>query len=216
MTISSIVASDIIPLKKRGLIQGLVNSARTHAACNIPLTFLLICSLLWLSVVTAFVSPRPPLLTNIRSAVGSGLGAPLGGYIASRFDWRWAFLGQVPFLIAAWILIFSFVRYTLPSQLPLSRKSFQRIDWLGSLTLVCCISGLLLALSFNNNENLPWSNPKVWGSFAGFIVFLAAFITVEARLSPFPVMPLRILASRSPLCIALGNFLMAATSFISE
>lgn len=58
MTISSIVASDIIPLKKRGLIQGLVNSARMHAAYDATLTFPVICSLLWLSVLTAcFITP---------------------------------------------------------------------------------------------------------------------------------------------------------------
>lgn len=113
MSLSSCIASDIIPLKKRGLIQGIV---------------------------------------NIFYGIGAGLGAPLGGAVVARFDWRWAFLAQVPFLVTSWILIFIFVKYKLPGQSSTTKAAFKQIDWPGSATLIVCISSLLLGLSFKNNQ----------------------------------------------------------------
>ena len=184
MTISSIVASDIIPLKKRGLIQGLVN---------------------------IFLYWRKPRLihdttgiVNIFYGIGAGLGAPLGGVVVARFDWRWAFLAQVPFLVTSWILILIFVKYKLPGQSSTTKAAFKQIDWLGSATLIVCISSLLLGLSFKNNQvdsasaglfssaktvvqGLPWSSYKVWVSLTSFVVFLFGFVAVEAYVSPTPV-----------------------------
>ena len=138
--------------------------------------------------------------------------------IVGRFHWRWAFLVQVPPLAVAWILIFIFVRYSLPGQARTMKSAFKQIDWLGSAALILCISGLLLSLSFRNNQvdrllpasmmkcqlytvkNLPWSDPKVWATMTTFVVFLVAFVTVEAFVCPNPVMPLRILSSRSTIC----------------
>lgn len=161
MALSSIIASDIVPLKKRGLIQGIV---------------------------------------NIFYGLGSGIGAPLGGFIVSRSNWRSAFLIQVPFLLLAWVLVFIFVRYKLPTQVDNKAKAMKQVDWLGSATLVVCISGLLLGLSWKNNEGYEWKNVRVWGSALAFLLGLAAFIGVEAKVAANPVMPLRILSHRSPIC----------------
>ena len=161
MTLSSIVASDIIPLKKRGLIQGIV---------------------------------------NIFYGLGSGLGAPLGGLIVSKYSWRVAFLAQVPLLCIAWVLVLLFSKYRLPGEKPSAKSAFKQVDFAGSLSLMICIAGFLLGLSFKNNFSLPWSDAKVWGSLVVFVVFLAVFIFVEARVSSNPVMPLRILSHRSPIC----------------
>ncbi|CAD6578235.1 MAG: hypothetical protein CYPHOPRED_000485 [Cyphobasidiales sp. Tagirdzhanova-0007] len=192
MALAATIASDIIPLRRRGLLQG---------------------------------------FANICAGLGQGLGGPLGGMIVGRFHWRWAFLVQVPPLAVAWILIFIFVRYSLPGQARTMKSAFKQIDWLGSAALILCISGLLLSLSFRNNQvdrllpasmmkcqlytvkNLPWSDPKVWATMTTFVVFLVAFVTVEAFVCPNPVMPLRILSSRSTICIAMSNFLLSMISY---
>ena len=123
---------------------------------------------------------------------------------------------QVPFLLLAWMLVFIFVRYTLPGQATSKRGAFKEIDWFGSITLIICISAFLLALSFKNNLSLPWSDPKVWASLIVFVAFLVIFILVEAYVSINPVMPLRILSHRSPICIAFSNFLFSALNFSSK
>lgn len=118
----------------------------------------------------------------------------------AKYDWRFAFLIQVPFLALAWILVFLFVRYTLPGQVSSKREALRQIDWLGCVSLIVCISSFLLSLSFKNNFSLPWSDPKVWATMLSFVVFLFVFVAVEAFVSPNPVMPLRILSHRSPIC----------------
>lgn len=91
-------------------------------------------------------------IVNVFYGIGSGLGAPLGGIIVSRFDWRWAFLIQIPPLILAWFLVFFFVKYSLPGEVKGTKAALKQIDWLGCITLVVCISGFLLCLSFKNNQ----------------------------------------------------------------
>ena len=183
MTISSIVASDIIPLKKRGLIQGIVNIfyGLGESACSIYFERVLA------NIVILF-------------HVGAALGAPLGGLIVAKYDWRFAFLIQVPLLALAWILVFLFVKYTVPGQVTSKKAALKQIDWLGCISLIICISSFLLSLSFKNNFSLPWSDPKVWATMITFVIFLGVFLGVEAKISPNPVMPLRILSHLSPIC----------------
>lgn len=152
-------------------------------------------------------------IVNIFYGLGSALGAPLGGSIVAKYTWRVAFLMQVPLLLLAWVLVFAFVKYTLPGQASSKRSALKQVDWFGSITLIICITGFLLAMSFKNNFDLPWSDPKVWASFVLFAIFLGLFLLVEAYVSVNPVMPLRILCHRSPVCIAIGNFLFSAMNF---
>jgi hypothetical protein len=62
------------------------------------------------------------------------------------------------------------------------------------------VGSLLISLSFKHNENFPWSHPLVWATMVSFVLFTTAFVYVEARVSKEPVMPMRLLTRRSPLC----------------
>lgn len=92
------------------------------------------------------------------------------------------------------------------------------------------IGSLLLALSFKNNEqydvrphrtetlpklipSLKWSHPLVWAPLVVFAVFLVGFGFVEAKFSREPVLPMRLLAMRSPFFIAWMNFIVSWNSF---
>jgi MFS family permease len=138
---------------------------------------------------------------------GAGLGGPLGGYISDNFGWRTAFYFQIPLLIAAGVLVFIHVNIVLPEAgAPLSmRRRLAKIDWLGSFTLVIFVASLLLGLSLKATEDLPWKDPRVWGLLILSMVALVAFVFTEASISPHPVMPMRLLMSRTPLAVALTN-----------
>ncbi|KIM27605.1 hypothetical protein M408DRAFT_330032 [Serendipita vermifera MAFF 305830] len=173
-TVSSIVATDLIPLRNRGLIQGVSN--------------------------TIF-------------GVGAGLGGPIGGYISDNFGWKYAFLVQVPFLVASAILIAIHVNIILPEAPLTLNQKLKKIDWLGSLTLVLFVSSFLAGFSLKATKDLAWGDTRVLGpiSFSGLA--LSAFIFVEAKVSPAPVMPMRLLLSRTPLAVSLTNFFGSIVSF---
>lgn len=178
MAVSSVVASDMVPLKNRALAQGLGNKSSTHSfsSASRPDTF----------------SFGP---ANIFFGAGSGLGGPAGGFISDRLGWRSAFLLQVPLLTISIALVFINVRYRVPGQGKSKREMARRIDYFGSATLIVALSSLLFALSYKNNENLPWSHPLVWSLCIVFVVFAAAFVLVEGFVAAEPVMPLRYVAS---------------------
>lgn len=42
--------------------------------------------------------------TSVFNALGLGLGGPVGGFVADRFGWRWAFLCQMPVFVISFLL----------------------------------------------------------------------------------------------------------------
>jgi MFS family permease len=138
---------------------------------------------------------------------GAGLGGPLGGYISDNFGWRTAFYFQVPLLIAAAVLVSIHINTDpLKAEAPLSmRTKMAKIDWIGSLTLIIFVGSLLLGLSLKATEDLAWKDPKIWGLLIASVIALAAFVFTEAKVSPHPILPMRLLISRTPLAVALTN-----------
>ncbi|KAG1753863.1 vacuolar amino acid permease [Suillus paluster] len=176
MTVSSIAVTDLIPLKHRGLYQG---------------------------------------MTNILFGLGAGLGGPVGGWVNDTLGWRAAFLLQAPLLLISFILVALKVNIKLSDEIQnqSTYSKLQRIDFMGSFTLVVAVAGLLLGFSLKTTEELPWSHPLIWGLFCTSAVFWVAFILVEARWAPYPVMPLRLITQRTPLAVSLANFLSSITAF---
>jgi MFS family permease len=136
---------------------------------------------------------------------GAGLGGPLGGYINDTFGWRTAFYFQIPLLVAASVLVLYHVHIVLPKAPLTIKQKLLQIDWLGSLTLVLFVGSLLLGLSLKTTEDLAWKDPRVWGLIVGSSVAFVGFVFAEAKVSPQPIMPLRLLMSRTPLAVALTN-----------
>ncbi|MBW0480770.1 hypothetical protein O181_020485 [Austropuccinia psidii MF-1] len=151
-------------------------------------------------------------LGNICYGLGASLGGPLGGWINDHYGWRFAFLTQVPILLIAWCLVSYFVDYRVATQVSNKADLLKRIDWLGSFTLMWTIVCLLLSLSFKNNLLCQWSDVRVFGTFVGFLLGLVAFIWIEARASE-PILPLRLLKLRTPLCCLGLNFFSSIVFF---
>ncbi|CAG7849265.1 Multidrug resistance protein fnx1 [Serendipita indica DSM 11827] len=190
MTVSSITVTDLIPLRSRGLFQGLAN-------------------------MSGPVLPRVVHADDIDSlfGAGAGLGGPLGGWISDNFGWRIAFGFQVPLLVLAAILVSIHVNIVLPKAPLTIKQKLAKVDWLGSLTLVVAVSSILIGFSLKATEDLEWSDMLVWGPLALGVLGFASFGFVEAKVSPEPVLPMQLLLSRTPLAVALTNFFGSIVSF---
>ncbi|KAF9076365.1 major facilitator superfamily domain-containing protein [Rhodocollybia butyracea] len=176
MTVSSIVVTDLIPLKQRGLYQG---------------------------------------MANILFGLGAGIGGPLGGWINDSLGWRAAFLLQAPVLLFSFVIVSLKVNIKLPSEIQNQslRDKFRRVDFLGSLTLVCTVGCLLLGFSLKTTEQMPWSHPWIWGLFVASAISGILFVVVEKYISPYPVMPLRLITQRTPLAVSMSNFFGSMAAF---
>lgn len=119
------------------------------------------------------------------------------------------------------ILLFSFVLVTLKVniQLPAEiesqpvRAKLRRIDGFGSLTLVGTVGCLLLGISLKSTEEMTWSHPVVSGLLLASAAFCALFVMVESYWAPYPVMPMRLIAQRTPLAVSLSNFFGSVAAF---
>jgi len=92
-------------------------------------------------------------------------------------------------------------------------EKLQRIDMLGSVTLVGAVGLFLLGFSLKTTEELAWSHPLIVSLFGSSIISGLGFIYVEKYWAPYPVMPLRLMTQRTPLAVSVSNFLTSMTAF---
>ncbi|MFF2364000.1 MFS transporter [Streptomyces sp. NPDC058122] len=108
------------------------------------------------------------------SAVAFGAGPAVGGLLVSGFDWRSVFWVNLP--VAAVAVLLTLRHVPAPGR----RARPGRMDPAG---LALGVVGLLgVAGALNEAGGAGWSSPEVLTLFAGGVVSLAAFVTVELRL----------------------------------
>lgn len=127
-------------------------------------------------VVAAFPSERRAHaigLWGATAAVASGLGPPIGGALVEMGGWRWAFLVNIPFGVAAVI--------AARSQLVESRAPGRRRvpDLLGAALLASAVAALTLGIVKGNDWG--WTSPGLVASFVSAVVFAALFSLSSAR-----------------------------------
>jgi EmrB/QacA subfamily drug resistance transporter len=130
-------------------------------------------------------------------AVGAGggtAGALIGGVLTEYLSWRWILLVNVP--IAAAVLLAAALRVAEP---PAPARP-RRLDVPGA---VLATAGLALVV---------YGIDRGWPLLVAGLLVTAAFLAVEAKLAPVPLLPLRLFASRS---VSVGNVLMAMSGFAS-
>ncbi|MBW3570838.1 MAG: MFS transporter [Gemmatimonadetes bacterium] len=111
----------------------------------------------------------------------SSIAGPLaGGVIVNTIGWPWIFWINVPFGIAAIVLI---VLYLHEGVEPEAR----RIDWAGAMLLLAGVGSLMLGLT----QAGAWGVRAVLPLFAAFAVALALFVWQERR-APDPLMHLEL------------------------
>jgi EmrB/QacA subfamily drug resistance transporter len=125
-------------------------------------------------------------INQIAGAAGFLIGPIIGGLL-TEWSWRWVFLFNVPFAIfgalwGAWRL-----------REPVRPIAHQRIDWVGSITLILGLTGSLLALSLLAFPLLaPWITYTI---LVVGVVSLALFLFIEPRIKE-PIVQLRLFRDR--------------------
>ncbi|MFE5912529.1 MFS transporter [Streptomyces wedmorensis] len=108
------------------------------------------------------------------SAVAFGAGPAVGGLLVAGFDWRAVFWVNLP--VAAVAVLLTLRHVPAPGR----KDRPGRMDPAGLLLGVLGLLGVAGAL--NEAGSAGWSSPEVLALFAGGVVCLAVFVTVELRL----------------------------------
>ncbi|ROV98361.1 hypothetical protein VMCG_07110 [Cytospora schulzeri] len=160
----SILLTDIVPLRDRGVWQGYM---------------------------------------NIIFGMGTATGAPLGGLLAESLGWRWSFIGQVPFVVLAFITV-HLVLHLPKRDTSHWRQKLARVDFLGALFLVTAVLSLLVGL--DNGSNAGWDKTATIVPLATTPFLFAIFLLVETRVAEHPFAPGHIILEPSLVAGYLCNF----------
>jgi EmrB/QacA subfamily drug resistance transporter len=125
------------------------------------------------------------LFTTV-SAAGGATGLVAGGLLTEWASWRWVMFVNVPIGLAV-VAIGSLV-------LSETERRRGRFDIAGAVTSTAGMTGVVLGLVEAGTSG--WTSAVTIGSLVAGSVLLAAFVKIE-RTAEEPILPLRILASRT-------------------
>jgi EmrB/QacA subfamily drug resistance transporter len=137
-------------------------------------------------------------------AVSSLVGPAAGGLITDFLSWRWVFYINIPFGIAAVILLTTFLREE-------AQKQKRTLDLLGTFSLTASVAILLLAL-LEGTELWGWADAKTIGMMVTAFLGLAFFIRQEGRATD-PMLPLELFRNRVISVASMGGVLMGTMLF---
>ncbi|MGX1671277.1 MFS transporter [Streptomyces sp. NPDC055400] len=159
-------------------------------------------------LVTLFTEPRERAraiaVFSFTGAAGASIGQVLGGVLTDALSWHWIFFINLPIGLAA-------LAVAVPA-LPRDRGLGLRAgaDTAGALLVT---GGLMLGIySVVKVEEYGWTSARTLGTGAVAVLLLAGFFVRQAR-ARTPLMPLRILRSRSVAGANLVQMLMVAALF---
>ncbi|TPX16139.1 uncharacterized protein E0L32_004134 [Thyridium curvatum] len=143
-------------------------------------------------------------------AVGSILGPTMGALFSSFASWRWIGWVNLPLLGVAAPLVFFFLRLRPADTAPLGDK-LARLDWGGAALALAGTTALVLPLSWAGTL-YPWRSWQTLLPLVSGLALLAAFGAYEAR-PAHPIVPHRVLRSRTAAATLVGNFAHGAMLF---
>lgn len=146
---------------------------------------------------------------NIFFGVGASVGGVFGGWVNDNYNWRWAFLIQVPLTVIAGTLVFFTVKIPVKQT---SEAKWKKLDWLGAITLISSLVLLLLGLNSGGNV-VSWIHPLVLVTIPLSFVSLLIFIYVESCCSDKPVIPVGLLLRRTVFSACLTNWFTTMAIF---
>jgi EmrB/QacA subfamily drug resistance transporter len=159
-------------------------------------------------LVTLFTEPRERAraiaVFSFTGAAGASIGQVLGGVLTDALGWHWIFIINLPIGLAALALAVP----ALPADRGLGLRAGADIS--GALLVT---SGLMLGVyTVIKVETYGWTSLHTLGLGALSLLLLAGFAARQAT-AKTPLMPLRILRSRSVVGANLVQLLMVAALF---
>jgi EmrB/QacA subfamily drug resistance transporter len=121
------------------------------------------------------------------SAITTGIGPVLGGWLIEHVSWRAVFFINIPF---AFLVILISLRHVAENQ---DRES-SRVDWLGAILAALGLGALVYALI--ESSQVGFNNRAVVLALAAGVIVLIFFLLLESRLSS-PMLPLTLFRSRT-------------------
>jgi EmrB/QacA subfamily drug resistance transporter len=124
------------------------------------------------------------------------VGPFIGGWITDNVSWHWVFYVNVPFGVAALVV----VALTLPGAGP-GRASARDLDYLGIVVFTSGVVPLMLGLTNKGNVSssgqlAAWSDVNVGGFIVVGLGILVGFLFVETRAKE-PIVPLDLFKERN-------------------
>ncbi|MCA1632178.1 MAG: MFS transporter [Acidobacteria bacterium] len=135
--------------------------------------------------------------------LASVIGPVVGGFITDQLSWRWVFYLNVPFGLAAALVM------GLALKEP-RRQERPAIDYAGAATLMAAITLLMLALVEGGGSLATLTAPRNLALFAGAAALAALFVWIETRASD-PVVPFRLFRNRV-VAVAIGAGFLAGVA----
>src|SRR5690242_1250696 len=130
-------------------------------------------------------------------AAGGAAGALIGGVLTDVLGWQWPLFINVPIGLVAVLAARRFIAESAPL------AGERHYEALGALTVTAGL--IVLTFGIVRTDQFGWGAAQTLVPMAVGLVLLAAFLVVEARFSPRPLMPLHVFAVRS---VAVANIVV--------
>jgi EmrB/QacA subfamily drug resistance transporter len=134
------------------------------------------------------------------SAITTGIGPVLGGWLIEHVSWRAVFFINLPL---AFVVVLISLRHIAEN----SDRASARVDWLGAILAAVGLGALVYGLI--ESSQLGFNDRSVIIASAAGVIVLILFVFVESRLS-HPMLPLTLFRSRTFAGTNLLTFLLYA------
>jgi EmrB/QacA subfamily drug resistance transporter len=126
-------------------------------------------------------------------AAGGSVGALLGGLLTQGLSWRWILFVNIPIGIVTLLAGARLIPESRESRA--TARSERHFDLAGALTVTAGLVAIVFAIVRTDVNG--WGSAQTIGVLAGGLALLGAFLVIEARMSSWPLLPLRIFRSRT-------------------
>jgi MFS family permease len=132
------------------------------------------------------------------AAIGTALGPFVGGTFSEYLSWRGVFFINIPFCVAAIILMF---RYVQESR---DETADRRIDVAGMLAITGSL--VCISLAFDRGEDWGWRSAATAGTLALGAALLVVFVVIEGRVRT-PLVNLALFRNRPFVAVVVAGSL---------